>query len=305
MFKNLKRIFKFAVNDFSRNKGISIAAIFVLVVTIMLVTGLFFFHGVANYLADEIKDKIDVAAYFKEDTAEADILKAKDEIAKLSSDIRDIEYVSRDQAREIFNEKHQDNKILAKALQQVGDNPFLPSLNITTTKGEPAQYENVSNALESSEFIKLIDHVDFSQRKNTIEKIYSITSNINTFGIILGLILIVVAMLVVFNTVKLAVENSKEEIATMRVVGASDWFIRGPFMIQGIIYGFIAFVICIVVSAVSAYALTPKFSTVLPGFNIFSFFLTNWWIFVLIQLGFGIILGAISSYIAVRKYLDI
>ena len=128
--------------------------------------------------------------------------------------------------------------------------------------------------------------VDYSQKKDTIEKIYSITSNINLFGIILGVILIILAILVVFNTIKLGIENSKEEIATMRIVGAGDWFVRGPFVIQGIIYGVIAFVICILISGFSAYVFGAKNSVVLPGFDMFSYFLTNLWIFVLIQLGF-------------------
>ena len=114
-----------------------------------------------------------------------------------------------------------------------------------------------------------------------------------------------VAVLVVFNTIKLVIENSKEEISTMKVVGASDWFVRGPFIIQGIIYGIIAFIICILLSGLSAYFLASKISVVLPGFDVFSYFLTNWWIFVLIQLGFGIAVGAISAIVVVKKYLEV
>jgi cell division transport system permease protein len=111
--------------------------------------------------------------------------------------------------------------------------------------------------------------------------------------------------LVVFNTIRLGIENSKEEISTMKIVGASNWFVRGPFIIQGVIYGIVAFFICILISGVCAYFISPKISVVLPGFNIFSYFLTNWWIFVLIQLGFGMGVGAISAFLVVKKYLDI
>ena len=303
MFTDLKRVFKFALEDFSRNKGISIAAIFVLVVMILLVSGLFFFQGVAAYLNSQLQDKIDITAYFKQGTAETDILGVRDQILKMSPNIKSVEYVSNDQALASFNQKHGDDTVLSKALQEVGDNPFLPSLNITTN-GDPAQYAEVSNVLQTSDFSKLIDTVDYSQKKDTIEKVYSITTNINTFGIILGIILIIVAMLVVFNTIKLAIENSGEEISTMRVVGASDWFIRGPFMIQGIFYGIIAFFICFVLTAISAYFLAGKTAVIMPGFSTFSFFLTNWWIFVLIQLGFGIAVGSASSFIVVKKYLN-
>lgn len=304
MFTNFKRIFNFAINDFSRNKGISIAAIFVLIVTIMLLTGLLFFHGIANYLTSQIQDKIDITAYFKDGTAEQDILDVKGQILKMSPSIKNVEYVSKDQALAFFNEKHKDDAVLSNALQEVGDNPFLPALNITTN-GDPSQYAQVSDVLQTSDFSKLIDSVDFSQKKDTIEKVYSITSNINMFGLILGIILIIVAVLVVFNTIKLAIENSKEEISTMRVVGASDWFIRGPFIIQGIIYGVISFVICILLSGLSAFFLAGKISVILPGFNLFSYFLTNLWIFVLIQLCFGIGVGVISAFFVVKKYLNI
>jgi cell division transport system permease protein len=304
MLTNFKRVLSFAANDFSRNKGISIAAIFVLTIIIMLVTGLFFFQGIVNYVTSEIQNKIDITAYFKDGTQEQDILNVKAEILKMSPDIKNIEYVSKDQALAFFNEKHKDNAVLSKALQEVGDNPFLPSLNITTN-GDPSQYASVSNILQTSDFSDLIDKVDFSQKKGTIEKVYSITSNMNTFGLILAAILIIVAIPVVFNTIKLVIENSKEEISTMKIVGASDWFVRGPFIIQGIIYGIIAFLICILLSGTFAYFLSPKISVILPGFDTFGYFLTNWWILVLIQLGFGMVVGAISAFIVVKKYLKV
>ena len=304
MLTNFKRIFNFALNDFGRNKGISIAAIFVLVVTIMLVTGLVFFHGMAGYLTAQIQNKIDITAYFKDGAAEEDILNVKSQILNLSPNIKNVEYVSKNQALTSFSEKHKNDTALSDALQEVGNNPFLPSLNITTT-GAPQQYEEISNILQTSDFSKLIDKVDFSQKKDTIEKVYSITSNVNMFGVALSAILILLAILVVFNTIKLGIENSKEEISTMRLVGASDWFVRGPFIIQGIFYGFTAFVICILISGFFAFFISPKISVVLPGFDMFNYFLTNLWIFVLIQLGFGIAVGTISAFFVVKKYLDI
>jgi cell division transport system permease protein len=304
MFTSFTRVFKFAINDFGRNKGISIATTFILVVAIMLATGLFFFQGAANYLTSQIRDKIDITAYFLDGTSEEDILAAKDKIIGMSPDIRSIEYVSRDQAFAVFSEKHQDNAVLQRALEEVGDNPFLPSLNITTN-GDPAQYEEISNALETSDFSNLIYKVDYTQKKDTIEKVYAITSNINRYGLLAGVILIILSILVVFNTVKLAIDSSKEEISTMRIVGASDWFVRGPFIMEGIIYGLLAFIVCILLTAVSAYLFSSKIAIVMPGFSLYGYFLTNLWIFVLIQLLFGVGVGVVSSFIVVKKYLDI
>ena len=302
--KNFKRVLNFAISDFSRNKGISLAAIFVLTITIMLVTGLFFFQGIAGYLTSEVQNKIDITAYFKSGTQEQDILNAKDEILRDAPNVKNIDYVSEDQALATFNTTHANDPVLAQALQDVGVNPFEASLNITTN-GNPTQYAQVANIMQTADFSNLIDTVDYSQKKDIIQKVYSITSNVNIFGLILGIILVCVAILVVYNTIKLAIESSKDEINTMKIVGASDWFIRGPFVIQGIIYGIIAFLICFFISAICAYFLNSQMSIILPGFDTFGYFLTNWWIFVLIQLGFGIGVGVISSSIVVKKHLDI
>ncbi len=304
MFTNFKRITDFAVKDFSRNKGISIAAIFVLVITIMLVTGLFFFQGMVGYLTTQIQDKIDITAYFKDGTAEQDILNAKDEIIKMSPSVKNIEYVSKDQALATFNTTHQSDTVLSQALQEVGVNPFLPSLNITTN-GDATQYSQISNLLQTADFSNLVDSVDYSQKKDIIEKVYSITSKINLVGLILGIILVILAILVVYNTIKLAIENSSEEISTMKIVGASDWFIRGPFIVQGAIYGLVSFLVCIVVTAIAAFFLSPQTAIALPGFDMFGYFMSNLWIFILIQLGFGVGVGGISSFIVVKKHLQV
>lgn len=304
MLINIIRTIKFSINNFSRNKGISIATVFVLVVAIMLVTSLLFLHGVTDYLTSQIREKIDITAYFIDGTEEQEILNVKDQILEMSPNIKSIEYVSKEQALVSFSEKHQGNTVLERALEEVGENPFLPSLNIATN-GEPAQYEEISNILETSDFSKLIYKVDFSQKKDTIEKVYSITSNINRFGLLLGAVLIIISILVVFNTIKLAIDSSKDEISTMRIVGASDWFVRGPFIAEGIIYGIVAFLICILLSGLFAFAVSSKISVILPGFDTFGYFLTNFWIFALIQLVFGIGVGVVSSFVVVKRYLEI
>jgi cell division transport system permease protein len=304
MPKTFSRIFKFALQDFNRNKGIAVATIFVLVVTMTLVSGIFFFQGMMSYLTSVIQNKIDITAYFNEEISEDEILAVKETILSSSDDIKYVEYVSKDQALASFNEKHGDSAVLEKALEQVGENPFLPALNIITN-GETSQYEKISNILETSDYAKLINKVDYSEKKDTIEKVYSITSNINRFGIIAGIILILVAVMVVFNTIKLAVDSSKAEISTMRIVGASDWFVRGPFVIQGVLYGVIAFLISILLTGGTLFLMSSKIAVVLPGFAAFGYFMSHLWLFTIIQLGFGVGVGVISSFVVIKKYLDI
>jgi len=302
--KNFKRVLNFALVDSYRNKGTALAAIFVLAIIISVITGLFMARGISNYLISTIQNKIDITAYFKEDAQEQDILIIKDQIAKDSVNVKSIEYISKEDALDNFKQRHQDNEVFSQALMEVGDNPFLPSLNIVTN-GESSQYEKVANILQSAQYKEFVEKVDFYQKKDIIEKVFSITSNINKFGLGLGLFIILIAILVVLNTMKLVIKSAKDEIGTMRVMGASDWFIKAPFIIEGAIFGFISFVICFLITLVSSYFLSNITAVMIPGFNLFDYFMSNFWIIILIQFGIGLGLGAGTSLVVVNKYLKV
>jgi len=303
MLTNLKRIFNFAFVNFYRNKGISLAAIFVLTATVLFFTFLFFIQGIGNFLIETIENKIDITAYFKAGASEEDILKVREEVLNLSPDIKIVQYASKEDALNEFLQKHQDNPVFSQALAEVGDNPFYPSLNITTS-GDPSSYEQVSSILQSDRFGSLIEKVDFSQKKDTIEKIFSVTAKINKFGLALGAFLILVVVIVVFNTIKLVINGSKEEISIMNIVGASSWFVRSPFVIEGGIFGLISFSVGFIITFLSAYFFSTGLASLLPGFNLFRYFVSNLWIIILIQLGAGIGLGSFFSFIAVKRYLS-
>lgn len=303
MFVNLKRILKFAYTDFLRNKGNNFAAIFVLVIPILLATSLFMFQGLSKSIISQIKEKIDITAYFKEEATEDDILMVKSELLKLSPEIKNVQYVSKEQALLEFKEKHKNNPDFMAALEEVGGNPFFASLNIKTES--PLEYEKVSDFLSQGSYSNLIEKVDYFQKKDTIEKLFNITSSVNKFGFGLGAILFLIAVLVVLNTTKMAIDNSKEEITAMRLVGASNWFIRGPFIVQVVICGLIAFLICLFITGFSAYFLNSKIAVLVPGFGLFGYFLKNILIISTIQIISGVGLGAIASFFLVRSYLKI
>ena len=302
--ENFNRALKFAVKDFYRNKSISISAVFVLTLTILLVTGLFFMHGASSYLINTIQNKIDITAYFEEDAAEQDIISVKNDLQKNFPSIKSVEYVSKEDALNNFLAKHQGDKIFTDALTEVGGNPFLPSLNIITG-GDTSQYQQINNALQSNQYSSIIDSVDFSEKKATIDKIFSITRSVNYAGLSIGVILILIALAVVFNTIKLIISGSKEEINTMKLVGASNWFIKAPFIIEGGLFGLVAFIISFLVTVLATFLITGFILVILPGFSLFDYFLSNFFLITLVQLVFGIGLGVVSSLVVVRKYLEV
>ncbi len=268
---------------------------------ITLVTSLFLLKKTTDFLIIKVQEKIDVSVYFKEEAPENDILALRDEIKKIP-EVKNVEYISKEEALEIFTQKHEGEKELLESLAEAG-NPFLAHLNIVAF--EASQYEAISNFLNQDSLQNIIQEVDYYQRKSIINNIYSITSNINKAGIILGLILGLIAALVAFNTIRLAIYSLREEISIMRLVGASNWFIRGPFVIQGIVCGVIAALITLLLTFALCYFFSPKIMTLTPDLNIFSYFTGNFWTIVLIQLATGIGIGVFSSLIAMRRYLQV
>lgn len=302
MFVNFKRILKSGWQNFKRDGEIAFATISILFLSIFLVSSIFFLKDVSQFLINQIKEKVDVSIYFKEDLPEEEILKVKEEILKIP-EIKKIEYVSKELALQNFMEKHKDEPIIMEALKEVGKNPFLASLNIKAL--ESAQYEKVVQFLENSPFGNLIEKIDYYQRKPIIERLFSLTSFFQKTAISLSILLILIAILVCFNTIRLAILNSSEEIKIQRMVGASNWFIRGPFLVQGAISGIISAFFSLLVFFLSLWFLNPRFGGLFPGLNLFALFLANLKFLIPLQFLTGISLGVISSLIAIRKYLRI
>ena len=152
---------------------------------------------------------------------------------------------------------------------------------------------------------QLKDKIDYYERKPMIEKAFSITSGINKTGTILTIILSIVALLIAFNVIKIAIYNSEKEISVMRLVGASNWFIRGPFLIQGAIIGFIAAFIVLLLTFIFCYSVNSSIKILTPDIGVFKLFANNFWTLFLLQFLTGIGLGVISSFFAVKKYLKV
>ena len=296
-----KRIFKLGWQSFSRDGGLAAATVFILVIVITLVSSLFILKEVSQFLIAAIQEKVDISVYFKERALETEILNIKEEISKIP-EVKEVKYISKVKALEEFVERHKDEPVLMESLEEVG-NPFLASLNIKAW--EASQYGVIANFLEHPVYEDLVEKVDYYQRKPVIEKIFALSAGMEKTGWMGAIILVVVAILVTFNTIRLAIYNFREEIKIQRLVGAGNWFIRGPFLVQGVISGISAALICLLIFSLISWGLSPKIEIFFPGLNIFQIFVSNFWTIVLIQLSTGILLGVISSTLATRKYLKV
>lgn len=300
MLTAFKRIIKSGWQSFFRDGGLVAGTVFILLLAIALASSLFLFREASQFIIASLEGKADISVYFKEEVAEGEILDAKEKLTEIP-EVKEITYVSQEEALDEFTEKHQDNPVLMAALAEVGCNPFLASLNIRAF--EPGQYQAIVNFFEAPTLSPLVEKVDYFQRKPVIERIFTLSSTVNRVFLFLSIILAAVAILVTFNTIRLAIYHSREEIKIQRLVGAGNWFIRGPFLVQGALAGIFAALICLSLFSLATWIFTPQIESFFTGLNIFQVFISNFWTVVLIQLATGILLGVISSFLATRKYL--
>lgn len=302
MITTLRRIIKTGLNSFWRNRWVSTATISILVITLGLITSLFLISVAAGTILSDLEEKVDISVYFKLETPESDITKVKQELEGLS-DVKTVEYVSRDLALEKFQEGHQNNPLVLKSLEELGENPLEASLNIKAKMID--NYEGIAAFLETPRFAGLIDTVNYRQNQKVIEKLSEILSMVRSSGLIAILVLGFIAILVTFNTVRLTIYSMREEIGVMRLVGASNWYIRGPFIVEGVVHGLLSSVFTTIIFYPLLMIVSPQISSFLAGIDIRSYFESNFVEIFLLQTLVGVFLGVVSSFIAMRRYLKV
>lgn len=306
MFTILSRIVHYGFKNFWRNGLLSTAMIAIMTLSLLVFSGLILANVATRNTISFLKDKIDISVYFKSTAPEDSILNIKSALEGLS-EIKSVEYISADKALEIFKAANSDNPVIAQTLDMLNTNPLEASLNIKAYS--PDQYQKIDQYLKADALAQYIDKVNFDQSQDAITKLSSLINGINRAGLILTIILTLIAGLVVYNTVRLAIYSNRDEIGVMRLVGASNVFVRGPYIVEGLIAGFFSAVISTAGTLLLTASIPWIFSQAayadmsLPGFSFSGYVYANIFKIFLYQLAFGIGVAMLSSFIAVRKYL--
>lgn len=302
-----KRIIRTGFLSFWRNSFVSLSSILVMTVTLFTIGALVFTSVILESVLTDLKSKVDVNVYFVASAPEGDIVRVKSTLEKMS-EVDKVEYVTREEAIADFKEKHKDDYLTLQALDELADNPLGARLNIIAK--DPSQYESIVKSLEdksalSSADASIIDKVNYRQNKVVIDRLTAIISGAKQIGFALALVLILISLLITFNTIRLVIYMSREEIAIMRLVGASNMYIRGPFIIGAIIYGFISALIAMALFYPVTLWLGGTTTEFFGGVNLFEYYVKHFFEMFLLLIGTGALLGAISSFLAVRKYLKV
>lgn len=312
-----KRITKAGFVNFWRNGFLSFAAVVVITLSLSTFGGLIFASAFSRSLLTDVKDKVDINVYFALTAPEKDILALQKQIEVLP-EVSRVEYVSAGQALSTFKDKWQNNALIMQGLEEVGGNPFPAALNIKAK--DPGQYGNIANFLTTKntgdeDGSPIIDKVNYEENKLIIDRLTAIIPTVEGIGAGVALLFVMVAIIIVWNTIRLIIYTARDEIAVMKLVGASNIYVRGPFVVSGIMYGVVSALITLILMAIFAYwsdtavlrlagvDVAANFSLIV---NVLSaYFIHNFaQIFILIMSS-GIILGGVSSYIAARKYLKV
>jgi len=251
-----------------------------------------------------LAEKVDVSVYFNLDAKESDIMALKSKLENLG-EVASVEYVSANQALEIFKNRHAGDETLLKSVQELNDNPLEASLNILAK--DSSNYGTIADFLNSfsAQGGNIISKVNYTENKLVIDRLNNIVRVLRESGLIAGLILAFLAFLVAFNTVRLAIYSSREEITVMKLVGASNWFVRGPFIVEGVLHGVVASAFAFMIIVPGASFLGAKLLNFLPEVNLMHYVSNNFWPLLFFQTLGGIILGVFSSWVAIRKYLKV
>lgn len=306
MIASVKRIIRSGFAGFWRSAFVSLSAIFVFTITLLVIGGALLFNQLLTTTISQLQNKVDINVYMHTTAQEADILELKSSLERLP-DVREVTYTTREEALAIFRERNKDNDVIVQSLEELDDNPLGASLSIRAQ--ETSQYESIAEFLEEYRALEtpnqpVIDNINYYRNKEAIAKLTNIVDAVERSSFILMVVLVASSVLIAFNTIRLAIYTAREEISVMRLVGASNMFIRGPFIFQGIVYGLLSGVLTLLILYPITVWLGPGTEQFF-SFNIFDYFVTSFGYLFAVLVGTGILLGIISSTLAIARHLRV
>lgn len=303
----LERIVKTGMVNFVRNISLSVAATAVMVVTLTIVLFSVIANATLNNTINDINNRIDVSVYLK-DTVTPDQLDAFTNQLKQLENVDSVKYIDKSQAQQSYQQNNQNDVDLQIAISQV-DNPIPATLQIKPK--DPARIDEIRSIIETpdNKALQVADSSYSGQRKEALDNITRATAFF-TKAVFIGVIAFAtISMLIIFNTIQMAIFNRRDELTIMRLLGASPWYIRGPFIVETVLYGIVSAVIsvslCYSLFVVQAHTFDATNFGILNLQFAEKYFSDHFFVFLGMQLAVGIAIGAISAYIATRRYLKL
>jgi len=290
MFLTLARTIKGGWINFLRNGYLSIAAVSVMLLCLFTISSLFLIVLTADNVLKGMQGNVNVSVYFKSSVTEESIMKAKKDLENYN-EVKAVEYITKDQALEIFKKNSVSKPVILQSLEEIGENPLLSYLVVQAN--DPNQYDMVGEYLKNASFKEDISWVNYRDNKDRIDRLNGTISEVRRIG--LG----------VAGLLRITIYSHRKEVEVMRLVGASNAYIRLPFIFEGIIYGLVASIISMLCLFIALKLSEQFISRLIPGINMLTLYFSNFTMIFAMQVLAGAFLGTLSSWFAIRKYLKI
>jgi len=305
---NIKRIWKAGFVNFWRNGIVSLASVLVFSVTLLVIGGLLISNAVLGDTLTDLKDKVDITVYFTLDADPVSVNRLVSQVGALP-EVKSVKYMSAEEVLQEFKKTHKNDSLILQSIEELdGANPL--SAELTIRANEPEQYAAIVNYLQNEGVISqgagtksVVDKINYDNNKAAIDGFSELSNSVEQLGLYIAIASVLIAILVAYNTIRIAIYSAREEIAVMRLVGADDSYIQGPFIIEGMIYGIIGTLI----SLVTLFLLSQWTSTYVffGRIDFGRYFFTHLPLLITTTLSFGVLMGAVSSFLAVRRYLKV
>jgi cell division transport system permease protein len=297
------RVIKFALQDISRNMSLSVMTVLILVLMLLSINTVVIIRAITNRATQEIKSRLDVSVYFDKNATDAQIEETKKYIQSFP-EVTEIVFYTKEQVLEQFKQKYSGNSEIMSSLDELNDNPLGATIIIKTR--EPGDYKKIIDSLSVPEYENIIESKTFEDTQKAIDKIDSIMWQVERFSMFLSSFFAIIAFIIIFNTIRVAIYTQRIEISIKKLVGATNWFIRGPYLIESFIFS--------ILSASSAYLLVllvcrfldPYLQIIFEDPNfLFSYFIGRFAIFFSAQFVIVLFLTMFSSFVAMRRHLKV
>lgn len=296
----LYRLTKLGIVNFWRNLWLSLVATFVVSLTLMTITFLLISAFAINSEIAEVKNRIDYEIYIQDNTSDQQLETLKTAIRNLVP-ITDIQEVSKTMAVDRYKEIFGDKENLISYIEQ--ENPLKESIIIRADN--PEDLEKIDQLVGSEKYEDIVYSSSYSRNKEIITRLIGIIDFIQKAGVVVGILFVIIAVSVVFSIVRIAIYSRKDEIEIMKLVGATDWFVHGPFLIESAFYGIIGTVLALAFLAAIFYYVSLAASSYLgTSEGAFFDYISQYSLFIIaFQLLLGITISVSSAFVAIRKHV--
>jgi len=298
------RIIKFSIQNFFRNFWLSFITITIFILTLITVNAILIMNVMADAALTSVEERVEVSVYFTPEASE-DLVKSVQGYLLGLGQVRDVEFITSEESLEVFKKRHESNPVILASLDEIAGNPFGHALIVAARS--PEDFDFILESVQTPEFSPFIKETDKTDHEMIISNIQMLSSRVKLGGVAIATFFTLVAILIIFNTIRVAIYVHRDEIGIMKLVGANNWFIRGPFLLESLFYGLLATAVIVAILFLSLGALDPWIASYFGDIDVSvrEYFIDNAVVIFGGQLVALSLLSLLTTLFAMRRYLRV